>query len=103
VTEGLRPSDSPTRALARRFDGSLRSRGSLARSLAIPCCPTPRFMRQVLIRRTELRDSRNSPHGSRATALLASSDLTYTHATIAGRRFHCAQLRLARVGRKPGD
>jgi len=34
--EGLRPSNSPTRALARRFDGSLRSRGSLAlaRSLA---------------------------------------------------------------------
>src|SRR3954464_6248430 len=32
--EGLRPSGSPTRALARRFDGSLRSRGSLARSLA---------------------------------------------------------------------
>ena len=34
LPEGLRPSDSPTRALARRFDGSLRSRGSLARSLA---------------------------------------------------------------------
>src|SRR3954466_8264994 len=33
-SEGLRPSDSPARALARRFDGSLRSRGSLARSLA---------------------------------------------------------------------
>src|SRR5207344_2015018 len=30
-SEGLRPSDSPTRALARRFDGALRSRGSLAR------------------------------------------------------------------------
>jgi len=30
LTEGLRPSDSPARALARRFDGSLRSRGSLA-------------------------------------------------------------------------
>ena len=29
-TEGLRPSDSPTRSLARRFDGALRSRGSLA-------------------------------------------------------------------------
>ena len=28
--EGLRPSDSPTRALARRFAGSLRSRGSFA-------------------------------------------------------------------------
>ena len=28
--EGLRPSDSPTRALARRFVGSLRARGSLA-------------------------------------------------------------------------
>ena len=30
LSEGLRPSDSPTRALARRFAGSLRSRGSLA-------------------------------------------------------------------------
>ena len=30
MSEGLRPSDSPTRALARRFAGSLRSRGSLA-------------------------------------------------------------------------
>ena len=29
-SEGLRPSDSPTRSLARRFDGSLRSRGSVA-------------------------------------------------------------------------
>src|SRR6185503_11387781 len=29
-TEGLRPSDSPTRSLARRFAGALRSRGSLA-------------------------------------------------------------------------
>ncbi len=28
LPEGLRPSDSPTRALARRFAGSLRSRGS---------------------------------------------------------------------------
>src|SRR5690606_16879113 len=30
LTEGLRPSDSPTRALARRSAGSLRSRGSFA-------------------------------------------------------------------------
>ena len=29
-SEGLRPSDSPTRALARRGVGALRSRGSLA-------------------------------------------------------------------------
>ena len=29
-SEGLRPSDSPTRALARRCAGALRSRGSLA-------------------------------------------------------------------------
>src|SRR6185295_17898666 len=29
-SEGLRPSDSPTRALARRAVGALRSRGSLA-------------------------------------------------------------------------
>ena len=31
LSEGLRPSDSPTRSLARRFVGALRSRGSLAR------------------------------------------------------------------------
>ena len=31
LPEGLRPSDSPARALARRFAGALRSRGSLAR------------------------------------------------------------------------
>jgi len=30
IAEGLRPSDSPTRSLARRFAGALRSRGSLA-------------------------------------------------------------------------
>src|SRR5262245_49740641 len=30
ISEGLRPSDSPTRSLARRFVGALRSRGSLA-------------------------------------------------------------------------
>jgi hypothetical protein len=29
-SEGLRPPDSPTRVLARRFAGALRSRGSLA-------------------------------------------------------------------------
>src|SRR5919198_1116310 len=36
-SEGLRPSNSPTRSLARRFAGSLRSRGSLAvaRSLVL--------------------------------------------------------------------
>ena len=34
-TEGLRPSDSPTRALTRRFDGSLRARGSLARLVRV--------------------------------------------------------------------
>src|SRR5262245_19045027 len=37
LTEGLRPSDSPTRSLARRSAGALRSRGSLAtaRSLGL--------------------------------------------------------------------
>ena len=34
LSEGLRPSDSPTRSPARRFVGALRSRGSLAHSLA---------------------------------------------------------------------
>src|SRR5687767_5560639 len=34
LPRGWRPSDSPTRSLACRFAGALRSRGSLARSLA---------------------------------------------------------------------
>src|SRR5436190_3254580 len=39
LTEGLRPSDSPTRSLARRFAGALRSRGSLA--ALVRCRPRP--------------------------------------------------------------
>ena len=47
-SEGLRPGDSPTRALARRVVGALRSRGSLAvlprsafvRSPLVSSCPT---------------------------------------------------------------
>jgi hypothetical protein len=35
-SEGLRPSDSPTRALAHRFVGALRSRGSLAALARVP-------------------------------------------------------------------
>ena len=52
---GARPSDSPTRSLARRFAGALRSRGSLAvaRSLApvnlVPVC--------------EIRSSPRNPSG----------------------------------------
>jgi hypothetical protein len=42
LSEGLRPSDSPTRSLARRFDGSLRSRGLASlRSLAPASDPRP--------------------------------------------------------------
>src|SRR5258708_38456346 len=47
LSEGLRPSDSPTRSLARRFAGALRSRGSfaIARSLglafAVGACVVP--------------------------------------------------------------
>src|SRR5262245_59792784 len=44
----LRPSDSPTRSLARRCAGALRSRGSLA-MLARDLGPTFRFMRQLLV------------------------------------------------------
>ena len=47
-SEGLRPSDSPTRALARRFVGSLRSRGSLAALASRP--HAKRFIRCVLVR-----------------------------------------------------
>ena len=44
LSEGLRPSDSPTRSLARRFAGALRSRGShrCARSLSLRSKPTER-------------------------------------------------------------
>src|SRR5262249_61998826 len=38
LPEGLRPSDSPTRSLARRFAGALRSRGSLAALARIEWC-----------------------------------------------------------------
>jgi len=41
-SEGLRPSDSPTRALARRYDGSLRD-AWLARDVVIGAC---RFLKQ---------------------------------------------------------
>src|SRR4029453_3962177 len=40
LSEGLRPSDSPTRALARRFAGSLPLRGSLALARSPPWEPT---------------------------------------------------------------
>src|SRR5437773_11617330 len=38
-SEGLRPSDSPTRSLPRLFAGPLRSRGSLA-----VACPAPPYL-----------------------------------------------------------
>ncbi len=40
---GLRPSDSPTRSLASRFDGSLRSRGSLRCARSRPISPRLAF------------------------------------------------------------
>src|SRR3982751_867247 len=45
-SEGRRPSDSPTRALARRFAAALRSRGSLATLARIAVCE----MRSGLVR-----------------------------------------------------
>jgi hypothetical protein len=48
LSEGLRPSDSPTRSLARRFAGALRSRGSLA-TLARTVATTVRPMKQLLV------------------------------------------------------
>src|SRR4051812_18896708 len=49
--EGLRPSNSPTRALARRSDGSRRSRGSLrvARSNG-PRVPSPLELPYIRLR-----------------------------------------------------
>ena len=48
LAEGLRPSGSPTRALARRFAGALRSRGSLA-ALARTAGTSGRIVRQLLV------------------------------------------------------
>ena len=44
LIRGPRPSDCPTRALARRFAGARRARGSPRRPLA-PLPPTGRFLR----------------------------------------------------------
>src|SRR6188508_3025746 len=48
-SEGLRPSDSPTRSLARRCAGALRSRGSLA-TLARGCGASPLGLAYTLSR-----------------------------------------------------
>src|SRR5206468_13061908 len=45
LSEGLRPSDSPTRSLARRFAGALRSRGALASLVRQIIPPGPVGMR----------------------------------------------------------
>ena len=57
LSEGLRPSDSPTRSLARRFDGSLRSRGLASlRSLAPASDPLrSRWARVAALARACLR------------------------------------------------
>src|SRR5206468_1702428 len=65
-SEGLRPSDSPTGSLARRFAGSLRSPGSLASWNA-----RPTFVRYVLVFSEGLRPS-DSPTGSLARRFAGS-------------------------------
>ncbi len=57
LTEGLRPSDSPTRALARRCAGALRSRGSLAVLARSHLGMTVGFMRQLVVLTEGLRPS----------------------------------------------
>src|SRR5689334_785965 len=57
LSEGLRPSDSPTRSLARRFAGALRSRGSfaaLARVVGIGGNGMDRLTRRDLFRASAL-------------------------------------------------
>ena len=56
LSEGLRPSDSPTRALGRRFAGSLRARGSLAAARS-HLGTSVWFMRQLLVLSEGLRPS----------------------------------------------
>ncbi len=58
-SEGLRPSDSPTRALARRFAGALRSRGSLT-VVRSHRETSGRFMRRLLLRSEGRRTRRRS-------------------------------------------
>ena len=53
LSEGLRPSDSPTRSLARRFAGALRSRGSLA-VLARDARRPIKIVRCTLVQRNEM-------------------------------------------------
>ena len=80
-TEGLRPSDSPTRSLARRFAGALRSRGSLARSLAAQIGPAFRWLldskpppRQATLRIWWVFDGLASQAASRRTVWSAPAN-----------------------------
>src|SRR5258705_13423745 len=65
LAEGLRPSDSPTRSLARRFAGALRSRGSLAAARSLPRQPRRMFVRYALsgLAQPVAGDRRLSGHG----------------------------------------
>src|SRR4026208_2477938 len=60
LTAPLRPSDSPTRALARRFAGALRSRGSLAvaRSRCRYSFTEPLWVCEIASMRARLRATR---------------------------------------------
>ena len=59
LSEGLRPSDSPTRSLARRFVGALRSRGSLAvaRSRCRYLCTEPIWVYEIASILSRVSDS----------------------------------------------
>ena len=68
LSEGLRPSDSPTRSLARRFDGSLRSRGLASlRSLAPASDPLrSRWARVAALARACLRPAPLKLHAEKS-------------------------------------
>jgi len=68
LSEGLRPSDSPTRSLARRFDGSLRSRGLASlRSLAPASDPLrSRWARVAALARAGLRPAPLKQHAEKS-------------------------------------
>jgi hypothetical protein len=71
LSEGLRPSGSPTRALARRCAGSLRSRGSLAALVRI----VSRCIRQSDIRHYLSEGLRPSDSATRALARRCAGSL----------------------------
>ena len=65
-SEGLRPSDSPTRSLASRFAGSLRSRGSFAALTRSLACRVEALTREITRVQVPVRSCESAPPGAAA-------------------------------------